>query len=303
MKEAEPISIKSNGILNNIEKQLSLARRLEKVYQNRPNPDNFIGAMSGTKLEGEYTKEKIEDDKKYVSDTKAAIEKSNKEKGLEIFSILETGFSLSEMMQAMIIDRINDGMFPNFKAIMTAERDDLKVGMDAIFKSRDTQMGASWDFTTSGNITTIQDKLEKVWKNNIEKHAIPVVKYYEDPDTHKKGSLMVPKFIVGCSRQEIEFFAQKYLENNEKALNNHPIKYMIIKQIDEQLQAALKYFDKNSSNTDFDFIKNQYKRIDTLLRSLKKEINYDDFVKTKEFFEFKKNSKAYQAMKNFFIEK
>ena len=303
MQEKRTFSIKSEGVLKSVEDQVALARRLQKVYENRPNPNDFVGAMAGTKFESKYTKEAIDQDNQYVLDTKAAIEKSNKDKGLEMFYILENGFSLSEMMQAMIIDRINDGMFPSFKAIMTSERDDLRIGMDAIFKSRDTQIGASWDFTSSGSVEEIQNKLEKIWKYDIEKGAIPVVKYYEDPDTHKKGSLMVPKFVIGCSKKEIEFFAKKYLEGSEKELNNHPLKYLIIKQMDEQLQPVLKYFNESSLGSEFDFIKNIYKKIDIVLKNLKEEINYNEFVNTKEFFDMKKNSVAYNAIRDFFQKK
>jgi len=304
MKEKEPVSIKSNGILNSLEKQLALARRLEKVYQNRPNPRDFIGAMAGTKSAGEYTREKIEEDEKYVNDTKAVIEKSNKEKGLEIFSMLESGFSLSEMMQAMIVDRINKGMFPNFKAIMTSERDDLRVGIDAVLKREEGKyLGAAFDFTVSSKESDIENKLQKSWLFEIKGHSIPIVKYFKDLDTGFKGSLMVPKFIIGGSKKEIEFFTEKYLEGKENELNEHPFKYLMVKQIEEQLKAALLFFEKNNNKKEYDFIHSQYKKIDLFIKELKKDINYNEYIKSKEFFEYKKQNIAYNSMKRFYFEK
>jgi hypothetical protein len=253
---------------------------------------------------GDYTQEKINEDIEYVKETQRKIEEQNKQKGVEVLSMLESGFSLSEMMQAMIVDMINKGMFPNFKAIMTSERDDLRVGIDAVLKrSEGKYLGAAFDFTISGNTTTIGDKLEGVWENNIEKHSIPVVKYFEDPDTGRKGSQLAPKFIIGGSKKEIEFFAKKYLEGNEAELNNHPFKYLMVKQIDEQLKAALKYFESKEGDQAFDFIKKQYKTIEIFIEELKTSIGYEDFVKTKEFFDYKKESVAHNAMRKFYSEK
>ncbi len=303
---AETLSIKyaGDGILNSIEQQIALARKLEGVYEHRPDPKDFIGAMEGTPSAKEYTKEAIQADIEYVKQRKEAIDKSNKEKGAEVLTLLESGFSLSEMMQAMIVDRINKGMLPGFKAVMTTERDDLKVGIDAVLKKKEYgYLGAAFDFTLSSNITTIQDKLEKTWNFSIKKHHIPTVKYFEDPDTHIKGSLLVPKFIIGGSKKDIEFFAQKYLEGKEEELNNHPFKYLMVKQIDEQLKAALRYFESKKDDKDFNFIHGQFKKIETFIEDLKNEINYHEFVKTKEFFEYKKQNRAYSAMKNFFFDK
>ncbi|MBP6060766.1 MAG: hypothetical protein KA515_02060 [Candidatus Pacebacteria bacterium] len=302
----EPFSMKypGEGILNSIEKQLALVRKLEDVYKNRPDPKNFVGAMEGTESANQYSSEEIQKDIDYVERTKGNIEKANKEKGLEVFSMLESGFSLSEMMQAMIIDRSNKGMLPGFKAIMTSERDDLKVGMDAILKKKEYgYLGASFDFTISSNKTTIQDKLKKIWENDVMKHSIPTVKYFEDPDTHARGSLMVPKFVIAGSKKDIEFFTHKYLEDKADELNEHPFRYMLVKQIDDQLKSALKFFEKNKENKSFDFIHKKYKEIQGFIEKLKQDINYSEYVNSKEFFEYKKDNNAYKAMKDFYSDK
>ncbi len=302
----ETISVKypGEGMLNSLDTQIALVKKLEGVYKNRPNPEEFIGAMKGTNSEGEYTKEKIQEDIDYVKDIKEKIEKSNKEKGLEVLALLEGGFSLGEMMQAMIVDRINKGMFPHFKAIISSERDDLKVGIDAVLKRKEYgYLGASFDFTISSNKTTIQDKLEKNWKYNIEKHQIPTVKYFKDPDTKEMRPLMVPKFIIGGSKKDIEVFAQSYLDNKEEELNNHPFKYMMVKQINDQLKAALKFFEEKKDDRNFDFIARKYKEIKVFIEELKKDIGFEKFSNSKEFFEQKKNSVAYQSMKDFYSNK
>ena len=295
-----PISVKfpGAGILDSLEKQVELAKKLKNVYDNRPNPEKFIGLKKNSKNEI-YTDEEVKEDIEYVNRTKKGIEEGNLARGN--ISIIEGGFTLSEMMQAMIVDRINNGMFPKFKAIMTSERDDLRVGIDAVLKRDEGKyLGAAFDFTVSSSTTTITDKLEKEWDSHIERHQIPVVKYFEDPETHEKGTLIVPRFIIGGSKREIEFFASKYLEGKQDELNDHPFKYLMVRQIDEQLKAALKFFDEHQDDPSFGFIRKQYEKIQLFIEDLKEEISYSDFVKTKDFFEYKKNNVAYNAMRNFY---
>lgn len=297
-------SIKQPGVLDSIEKQLTLARKLEDVYNHRPNPIDFIGAMAGTNSASLYTKEKIEEDLLYVETRKKQFEEQQKAKGAEVLTLLENGFSLSEMMQAMIVDMINKGMLPNFKAMMTSERDDIGVGVDAVLKRKEGgYMGAAFDFTISGNETVIADKLEKNWNENIVKHKIPVVKYFQDPDTNKKSSLLIPKFIIGGTKSDIEVFAKAYLEGKENDLINHPFKFLMVKQIDEQLKAELSFFLTQKDNPEFDFISKIYKKTEIFIENLKEEIKYNEYIKTKEFFDYKKESKAYHAMKEFYEKK
>jgi hypothetical protein len=293
----------SEGILSNLKNQIKLAETLKPVYDNRPEPKEFEGILADDpKFAKEYSKEEIQKDIDYVKDTKSKIEQSYLESGK--LDLLEQGFSLSEMMQAMIVDMINRGMFPNFKAVMTSERDDLRIGIDAVLKRDEGKyLGAAFDFSLSGKESDIENKLEKIWNFGIEKHAIPVVKYFKDPDSGRKGSLMVPKFVIGASKKEIEDFAQKYLDGKQDELKNHPFKYLMVKQIDEQLKAALSFFEKNSKNPEYDFIHNQYKKIELFIEELKKDINYADFTKGKDFFDYKKQNVAYNTMRKFFADK
>ncbi len=296
------IKYSGEGVLDNFEKQLDLAKRLKNVYDNRPDPATFVGAMQGTDQEGQYTEEEIKKDIEYVLITKQKIEKSNRERGN--ISVLEGGFAISEMMQAMIVDRINKGMFSKFKAEMTSERDDLKVGVDAVLKrDADTYLGAAFDFTVAANPTTIEDKLQKEWREHIEKHSIPVVKYYQDPDTKQKQSLMTPRFIIGGAKRDIENFASMYLEGREDELNNHPFKYLMINQIEQQLKSAIHFFEKNADDPSYGFIHKQYKKIALAIDELKKDVSYNEFTKGKDFFDYKKSSVAYNAMKDFYEDK
>jgi hypothetical protein len=70
---------------------------------------------------------------------------------------------------------------------MTSDFDDL-LGVDLVTKHKDGgYFGTAYDTTVSSNPDNIKNKLSKNWKNNISKGALPVVKYFQDPDTGEKG--------------------------------------------------------------------------------------------------------------------
>ena len=116
----EKRSPKESSFLDKMENQLILARKLQNVYEHRPDPKNFIGAMADTKFASEYTKETIKENEKYVTETRHKIEEQNRSSGLENFQKQEGGFALSEMLQAMVVDQLNKKWLEEFKAIFKA---------------------------------------------------------------------------------------------------------------------------------------------------------------------------------------
>ena len=201
------------SILDSLPNQLKLAKILENVYENRPDINSFVGAMAGTKYEKNYTKEVVEKDDLYVETTLANIDESNRSFGKENLEKIEGGFQLSEILQAMVIDRLNNHWFKEFKAIMTSTFDDLAAGMDGVMKHKDGgYLGLSLDFTVTNKGENIYKKLAGEWEN-VEKGEVRTVKYFEDPDTKEKGCLLVPKFIIGASKKDVEELASAYLTN------------------------------------------------------------------------------------------
>jgi hypothetical protein len=303
MKEFQPeLPKQETGILNNQDNLIKLSQKLEKVYENRPNPRDFVGSMQGTKYENEYTKDTIEKNEQYVQETRAKIEQRNSSKGQENLNHLEGGFQLSEILQAMVVDRMNKNWFKDCKAIMTSEFDDLRVGIDAVIKhEKGGYLGASFDFTVLNQDKKIYDKLDNHWKNNVIDGKIPTVKYFEDPDTKQKGKLLVPKFIIGASKRDVEELASAYINDNKEVLDNHPFKYLMLLQIEEQLQTVLDYYETIGDNESFKFAKTQYERIQTLLRSMKNEIHLDEKMHDIDLHEYSKKSIALDMMKRFRI--
>lgn len=300
MKENFPDTNNQNSILENLEDQIKLAKILESVYDQRPKLEDFEGIMAGSKFEKEYARDAIVSDNTYVEKRRKDIEEKNSSMGRENLDHKEIGFQLSEIMQAMIVDRMNKHWFKDCKAIMTSDYDDLKVGIDAVLKhEKGGYLGAAFDFTVTNQDKKIYEKLAREWDFNIKEGRVPTVKYFEDPDTKEKSKLLVPKFIIGASKKDVEDLARAYLTGNEEVLENHPLKYVLLLQIEEQLQTILDYYETNDRE-EFSFAKKQYEKIQTLLRGMKRDIHADENMDV-DLYEYSKNNIALDMMRRFRI--
>jgi hypothetical protein len=295
---------KKPSILDNVENQILLYKKLESVYVNRPEDiRTFKGSMTGTKFEDDYKEESIDKDELYVKNTREKIDASNSSEGKENLDHMDGGFQLSEILQAMIVDRLNKHWFKDFQSIMTSDYDDLAVGIDAIMKHKEGgYFGVALDFTVTNQDKIIYKKLQNNWEKNVEGGNIPIVKYFKDPDTKEKGRLIVPKFIIGASKKDVEELAVAYLTDNEEVLDNHPLKYVILLQIEEQLQTVLDYYEINKENPKLQFAKTQYEKIQTLLRNMKNEIRTDEKMHENiDLYEYTKSSKSLDMIRRFRI--
>ncbi len=296
-----------DSILNNAEKQQKLLSMLSDVYKHRPDIRSFVGLKSkNPKRPDEYSSDKISEDEKYVSDIQLEIEKANvyDTRGDEQeMALKRKTFEQGELLQAMVVDRLNKHWFKDCKAIMTSIFDDLRVGIDAVMKHKNGgYLGASFDFTVGNDDKGVIKKLNKQWERTT-KGQVATIKYFEDPDTGEKGSLLVPRFIIAASDRDVEELAEAYLTNDTEALENHPFKYIMLKQIEEQLQTALDFFESDPNVERNSFAKKKYGEIQGLLRILKSEVAADEKMSSLELFNRLDNNRAYKAMRLFRVQK
>lgn len=286
-----------DSIANSVEKQLVLARKLGDVYGRRPEVSEFKGAMKGTKFESDYSAEVVAKDEKYVEEIRMKINESNSSLGRDILNKNESGFALSEMMQAMVVDQINKGWLEEFSAVMTSDYDDLKVGVDAVLKHKSgNYIGAAFDFTITSQEKFLEEKLKKGWEHSIEKGSIPVVKYFEDPDTHVKSRISTPKFVIGGTRQDIEEMAEAYITDNQEALKDHKFQYLMIEQVYEQLVTVLDYYE-NHDDKQFSFAKAQYEKVYTIIQRMRDRYSRENKINNLEFYQYSQDSVALQTMR------
>ncbi len=100
----------------------------------------------------------------------------------------------------------------------------------------------------------------------------------------------------------MEELANAYITNKEEVLENHPLKYLILLQVEEQLQTILDYHEINRGNPKFDFARTQYEKIQSLLRNIKNEIHADEKMHENiDLHEYTKSSIALEMMRRFRI--
>lgn len=300
-KESLSQKPENTSILDNPEGQALLAEKLGGVYSARPEIGDFVHAINDNRHWEEYTQDAIDDDIRYVEETRRNINDNMKALGENILSRNEDGFALGEMMQAMVIDQMNKHWMLQFKAVMTSDYDDLKNGIDSVFKHKTHKyLGASFDFTISSNAAVVRKKLEREWNSHVETGQLSTVKYFEDPDTGEKSRLVIPKFIIGGSKKDLEEMADAYLHNKQDVLKNHRFQYLIIEQIYEQVVMALDYYDQEE-NPRHNFAKKQYEEIYEIISALRKENS--EHINNLDFFEYSKENVALQTMRAFAAEK
>jgi hypothetical protein len=283
--------------------QIELAKKLENVYVLRPNIEEFVGAMAGTKFAAGYTQEAVNNDLRYVHEIQRNIEGNNAQAGEKVENYQENGFALGEMMQAMVIDQINKGWLNEFNAVMTSEFDDLKVGVDSVLKHRNGKyLATSFDFTISSQWEVIQSKLYKMWEQRVETGQLVTVKYFQDPDTHERASIIAPKFIIGGTTKDLQDLANAYLDDNQEALKEHPFQYMIIEQMYEQLVTILNYYEQEK-NEKYNFTQDFYEKIYVIVQRLRDGFIREGKINTLDFHEYVRSSKALDAMRSFSAKK
>lgn len=317
VKNAPQEQQKQTSVFDSPEKTIQLFRKLTNVYDNRPDEMSFIGAQDNNQNEDikkQYTKEAIQADIAYVAKRKKQIAEANASSGKAVLENNEESFQHSEIMQAMIVDCINEGWFGDMKAMMSSEYDDIAKGVDAIMQSKDAQrkntyIGTSFDFTLAEKPDHILKKLTKNWQRSVEEGKVPSVKYFIDPDTKEKRSLSLPKCIVIGTNQDIEELATAYLENNEQTKRNHPFRFTMIDQIEEQLDKAIVFFQQEKElrpdiGTKYDFAEKVYTGALASIRAMKKSINMQDtLTQHPEIYQTMKESKGTAIMRNFLQEK
>ncbi len=128
-----------------------------------------------------------------------------------------------------------------------SEYDDLFNGIDSIAEfSREGPSGylaLGIDVTSSGD--TIRKKLEII-KDLIDSGRLNEIRYFQSllPDgtpRHEKSLFNVPKGIVAVEKTDIAELANLWVKRDSKNLASHPVQLLVLKQLDMQMTAFIKY--------------------------------------------------------------
>jgi len=205
----------------------------------------------------------VDEDKKEVLGMKQSFSKDMDEKSLE-------NNKLSEIFNSIALEQFEKNNWMGEEAFTTgtSEYDKLKTGISNITEFHD-EKGVSY-MAMAVKVTfssSLNKKLLKI-KDNIKSGELSKIKYFES-ELHRGELKKVPSVIVGCEKDMLLDVVELWLQKNNKALEKHPLQFLILDQIEEEI----KFFKKEASfSSNRELIKvyeNIEKRIDGILQQKK----------------------------------
>jgi hypothetical protein len=143
---------------------------------------------------------------------------------------------------------LNDWLGPDTMIRRASEYDDLFNGIDSIAEfSKDE--GATIFLALGIDVTSSEEGVEKKLtriKRSIDEGRLDEIRYFQsffsDGSLRFEGSLFnVPKGIVAIDRGTIAELAKLWVKKENKTLAHHPIQYVILEQLELQMETFLAY--------------------------------------------------------------
>jgi hypothetical protein len=192
-------------------------------------------------LEGDFTDlygaDNVEDDLSFVYKKKQDFAKGDKEKGLAEQAKLAT------ILEAVICSQVNTAQWfgPYAKALKASDLDDFKHGVDEVLMVKPPQLAANYlglgiDVTYGGSY--MEAKFQRI-KDEIDNGQLTTIKYLKAGDDRGER-VNVPRLIIAVDGETVEALAQAWYAD-APGLKDNVVKYQILKELVEQLQAFEQY--------------------------------------------------------------
>ena len=185
-----------------------------------------------------YGEENVKKDREYV-------EKREEEFAQESSPERKQAKRISTILEAVIHDQVelSDWFGPNAVTIKPSRFDDIKNGVDSIAEFQEPKKSASYfalaiDATLSADIKNKFDRIkEEIWRGELAK-----VKYFSSDYMNIRGELnKIPRVVIGTDFKTVKELGELWSEKNNKALEKHPIQFIILKEILFQCEAFKAY--------------------------------------------------------------
>lgn len=220
-------------------------------------------------------------DMQYVRDRKAQFEKESTPES-------RRDKKMATIMEVIINEQVelNDWLGPNAETVTSSQYDDIANGVDGIIRLQseregDTDYCLAVDVTFSADSTHIRGKFNKILEN-IEKGQLTEIKYFAVPDlegTHEyeyKGSVKMPRVVIGIERQVVEKLGDLWFKKNKKELGSHPVQHVIAKEILDQLAVSEQYARSHGNRNNIAAV---YRRVSGIIEgSLKEKEDGGDYM-------------------------
>ena len=253
----------------NIDKTYKLAK--EVVEADRIDPKKFKNC----------DEQMVNQDMQYVRDREAQFE-------MESMPEAREDKKMATIMEVIINEQVelNDWLGPNAETVISSRYDDIANGVDGIIRLQregegDIDLCLAVDVTFSSDSTHIRGKFNKIFEN-IEKGELTEIKYFTVPnpeDVHEyeyKGSVKMPRVVIGIERQIVEKLGDLWFKKNRKELGGHPVQHVIAKEILDQLAVYDQYARSHGNRND---IATVYRRASGVIEgSLKEKEDGGDYM-------------------------
>lgn len=235
-----------------------------KLEQDRVKTSDFIGMY----------KDQVEDDENYVTKRKLEFE-------AEATPENRKNKKLATILEAIINEQIelSDWLGPEAESMAATDYDDIKNGVDSIIEFREGEIsGRHLALAIDASYSTeLSKKLDRI-KREIEEGLLTEVKYFYSDQLDFRGRLeKIPRVVVGAERNRLTNLIFTWLESHwmetipldqqkklikeeglkeqlkaikerqrvaKKQLEIHPMQFLIIAQIIDQLDAFQGYAEK-----------------------------------------------------------
>lgn len=164
----------------------------------------------------------------------------------------------SDVLEAIIFDQIDSGAWfgENTRAIKTSKVDDYFNGSDIILELQDT-MNTLTHLSLSIDVTfgtsTSKEKIADI-KKNIDKGTLGQIDYFKSDRSQFRGEIsQVPQVIIGVEKETVIKLATLWVDkhdggDNPSAINEHPVKRLILSEILLQLYTFQKYAEETGKS-------------------------------------------------------
>ncbi|MCX6714218.1 MAG: hypothetical protein NTX72_00185 [Candidatus Uhrbacteria bacterium] len=153
---------------------------------------------------------------------------------------------LGKILEAIVIEQIelNEWLGPNINTQQTCEYDDYANGIDFVTEFNEDgalrHMGFAID-ATHGKGQVIRLKLEKI-RSQLNRGELGEMTYFQTVDQSIQGrKRFIPKIVLALEKQHVVDIARLWVQGNQTALAEHPVRQTIMKEIVDQLAGQLAY--------------------------------------------------------------
>ena len=218
-----------------------------------------------------YSEENVKSDLTYVAEKE---EKFKRQDTVEE----EEAKKWAKILEAIIHHQveINDWLGENAITKKSSNYDDIKNGVDCIVelqqpdKSMTSHLALAIDVTFSSNLV---DKMDRI-KEEIDSGQLATIKYFKSDFLHIRGEKKnIPRVVVGVDKKNLNRITGPWLNNKNRIMADHPIKFLMIEEILLQLKSYKNYAEKIKQTEAADNINKVLKIIEDVFKNEDRDLS------------------------------